>query len=171
MLITREELQFHKINVDHTYPAGAFDDHGHTFSQVEVLRVQAAAEILESDIRILGSLSTRLEFACDRCAGFVDFPVLRNFDLLYRPMSTIARAEEFELPESELDVGFYAGAGVELEGLTREQVILAVPMKKLCRPDCRGLCAICGANLNLAACGCRETVIDSPFAVLLGRIR
>jgi uncharacterized protein len=48
----------------------------------------------------------------------------------------------------------------------REQMYLALPMKPLCRDDCRGLCPTCGANLNLAACGCKNEWEDPRLAVL-----
>ena len=48
----------------------------------------------------------------------------------------------------------------------REQLYLALPMKPLCREDCRGLCAECGANLNLTTCGCARRWEDPRLAGL-----
>jgi len=51
-------------------------------------------------------------------------------------------------------------------GAVTEQVILSVPMKVVCRPDCRGLCPVCGANRNTGECQCPAAPADSPFASL-----
>ncbi len=169
MLITREELALRKVTLDRVYPAGVFDDREHLFRQGAPLRVQAIAELVGSDIRVRGHVSTRLGVECDRCLGPMELGVEQDFDLAYRPVAAIARSEEAEVHGGELDVGFYPGDGVELEEMLREQVILVLPMKRICQPDCRGLCPVCGSNLNAKACECHQQVsTGSPFAVLLG---
>jgi uncharacterized protein len=164
--ITVEELELHPIVVSKTYPPGALDYRGAEFRQVGPLRVDAVAELSGSEIHIRGRLGTSLEACCDRCLASVAIPVERDFDLYYRPVSTIARAEEVELPEDELEVGFFSGDGIELADVVTEQVILSVPMKVVCQTDCRGLCPVCGANLNFEKCGCLPTPENSPFSFL-----
>jgi len=164
--ITLEELKLHRIVVSKTYTSGALDYHGANFRQTAPMTVDAVAELVASEISIRGRLRTRLGARCDRCLGPVDIPVEQEFDLFYRPVSTIAREEEVELPTDELEVGFYSGDGIELADVVTEQVILAVPMKVVCRADCRGLCPVCGANLNLEKCGCLPPKENSPFSSL-----
>lgn len=166
MFITREELALHPVTIDETYPAGKFDDEGGKFHQIEPLRVRAVANLAGLGIQVRGGLKTQVEMECDRCVTPVKYPVEREFDLYYRPVSTIAHEEEIEIPRDELDVGFYSGEGIEVADLVREQVILALPMKVVCRPDCRGLCPVCGANLNVNACHCQQPPGESPFASL-----
>jgi uncharacterized protein len=168
MLITPEELALQSVTIDTTYPAGEIDRRDGKFQQVSDLRFHALAELVGSEIRIRGNLGTRLQVECDRCAMAVELPLEQRFDLSYRPVSTIAREEEMEIPRDELEVGFYSGEGVEVSDVISEQVILALPMKILCRPDCRGLCPSCGVNLNFEECHCRPTRSDSPFASLSG---
>ncbi|MGH9435935.1 MAG: DUF177 domain-containing protein, partial [Terriglobia bacterium] len=104
---------------------------------------------------------------CARCTTSVDIPVEQDFDLLYRPVSSIARDEEIEVAPDELDVGFYPGDGIDLADVVKEQVILALPMKVVCREDCRGLCPACGIDLNAGPCHCQQPISESPFASLL----
>lgn len=169
MLITLRELELHRVVVAKTYAPGALDYHGAEFRQIDDLRVSAVAELAGMEIRIWGAVRTRLEAACSRCLGPVALPVEREFDLTYRPMSTIARDDEIELPPDELDVGFYEGEGIQLADVMVEQVILAFPMKVICREDCRGLCPTCGADRNRETCRCPELQADSPFAALRGQ--
>jgi uncharacterized protein len=164
--ITVEELELHPIVVSQTFTAGTLDYHGTSFRQAAPLKVDAVAELVGSEIHIRGRVGTSLEACCDRCLGSVAIPVERDFDLFYRPVSTIARAEEVALPKDELDIGFFSGNGIELADVVTEQVILSVPMKVVCQTDCRGLCPVCGANLNLEKCGCLPTPENSPFSFL-----
>ncbi len=166
MFISLEELELHRVVVSKSYTPDALDYRGADFRQRSPLQVNAVAELAGVEIRIRGRLGTRLEAICDRCLGPVEIPVERDFDLFYRPLSTIAREEEIEIPADELEVGFYSGNGVQLADVVTEQVILAVPMKVLCRADCQGLCPTCGVNRNLVRCACPKPHEESPFASL-----
>jgi uncharacterized protein len=164
--ITVEELERHRIVVSKTYTSGALDYRGAEFRQVAPLKVDAVAELVGSEIRVRGHLGTYLEASCDRCLGLARIPIERDFDLFYRPLKSIAREEEIEIPADELDVGFYSGNGIELADVVTEQVILSVPMKVVCRIECSGLCPVCGANRNLEDCHCSPPRDESPFASL-----
>ena len=166
MRITVEELQLHPMVLSKTFAAGTIDYHGAELRQAGPLKVEARAELRGSEISIRGRLTTSLEACCDRCLVSVAIPVVQDFDLSYRPVSTLVRAEEVELPADELEVGFFSGDGIELADVVTEQVILALPMKIICRADCRGLCPVCGANLNFEKCGCLPAQEDSPFSFL-----
>lgn len=167
MLITVQELELHRIVVSKNYPPGTLDYRGAEFRQTDSLKVDAMAELLGSEIRVRGHLKTHLAASCDRCLASVEIPVDRDFDLFYRPLATIAREEEVEVPQDELDIAFYSGDGIALDDLVTEQVILSVPMKVICRVDCQGLCPVCGKNRNLEECTCPEPKADSPFSMLL----
>ncbi len=168
MLITRRELDLHRIVVEKTYAPESLHFRGAEFRQSGPLKVSAVAELVGEDIRVRGAFKTSVEAICDRCLKPVTLPVNREFDLTYRPVSTIAREEEMEVPEDELDIGFYHGEGVQLTDILVEQIILEFPMKVICREDCRGLCPSCGADRNQGACSCAEPQSVSPFAALRG---
>ena len=166
MRITLAELELHRVTASETYSPGALDYHGAEFRQTTPLKLDATAELLGAEIRIRGHLATRLETSCDRCLGVVEIPVNSDFDLFYRPMKSIAKEEEIEIPTEELEIGFYEGDGIELADVATEQVILSVPMKVICGPECRGLCPVCGVNRNLTVCNCAPPQQNSPFASL-----
>lgn len=166
VLITLAELERHRIVVSRTYASGTLDYHDAEFRQAGPLEVNAVAELVGSEIRIRGHLGTRLSAHCDRCLEPVEIPIERDFDLFYRPVASIAREEEIVVPKEELGVGFYSGDGVALADVVTEQVILSVPMKSLCREDCRGLCPVCGADRNKVECHCPPSKDESPFARL-----
>ena len=163
MRITLAELELHRVIASESYAPGSLDYHGAEFRQTAPLKLDATAELLGAEIRIRGHLATRLESSCDRCLGAVEIPISSDFDLFYRPMQTIAKEEEIEIPTEEMEVGFYSGDGIELADVATEQVILSVPMKVICRTECQGLCPVCGANRNLTSCACAPPQQDSPF--------
>ena len=74
------------------------------------------------------------------------------------------RAEEGGAGEAEL-IELDAPC-LDLDELMREQLLLSLPEKRLCKEDCAGLCPQCGANRNEVACGCERNPGDSPFAAL-----
>lgn len=166
MFITLQELELHRVTASETYKPGTLDFQGVKFRQAEPLTVNAEAELAGKEIQVHGHISGGLEAACDRCLEQIRMPVELDFDLPYRPMEEIAREEEVEVGEDELEVGFFSGDGVNLADVVREQVLLSLPMKIVCRPDCRGLCPVCGVNRNVKECGCSLQHEDSPFAFL-----
>ena len=105
--------------------------------------------------RLAGRLTAPLELECSRCAEPFPFPVDVGFDLSYLPRSANTGEGEIEIAEEDLGVAYYENEAIDLGQLMREQFYLALPMKPLCREDCKGLCPQCGANLNVAACGCQ----------------
>ena len=67
---------------------------------------------------------------------------------------------------AEAEIGYYQGEGLLLEDALREQVLLALPLKVICREDCKGLCPHCGANLNDGQCSCADDVDDPRWTAL-----
>jgi uncharacterized protein len=88
------------------------------------------------------------------------------FDLLYRPLQGSKSGEEVSISESETEIGFYSGEGMELGDSIREQALLALPVKVVCREDCKGLCPRCGKNLNQESCNCSSQSEDPRWNAL-----
>lgn len=107
------------------------------------------------DILVRGHLEGHLDLTCSRCLDYYAGPFTADFDLLLVPGPEPMVPEE-ELTAADLDLDYVTGAMVDLEGIIREQIILTVPLKPLCREECRGLCPGCGANLNREACTCKS---------------
>jgi uncharacterized protein len=121
------------------------------------------------DIRVAGELATDLEILCARCLEPVHYPIQRQFDLLYRPAGADAGGDkEVELQDKDAAISYYHGDGVELEDLLREQILLEVPLKTLCREDCKGLCPHCGHNRNTGECECAKNVVHPRWDALKG---
>lgn len=118
------------------------------------------------DIRLNGNLETSVEFPCARCLDPVVQNIARNFDLLYRPQGADAGKEELSVTAADAEIGYYQGDGLLLEDALREQLLLALPLKAICRDNCRGLCPQCGTNLNQEQCSCAGGVEDPRWSAL-----
>jgi uncharacterized protein len=116
--------------------------------------------------RLIGRVRTTLELLCSRCLEPFTWPVDAPFDLHYQPAVGDGDATEREIDEDDFSTAFYRDDEIDLRELMREQFYLALPMKPLCREDCRGLCPQCGTNLNRGRCECRREWEDPRLAVL-----
>jgi uncharacterized protein len=167
MFIDIRELRKDRLEFREQIPLGRIDL-GNDASLVGPVETEGSAELTGSDISLQGHLSTTVEVGCARCLEPIGERVEKEFDLFYRPVQTIAKEEEVEIGDAELEIGFYQGRGLLLEDALKEQILLALPMKSLCQPDCRGLCPQCGENRNLVTCGCSPAAGDSRWAPLAG---
>jgi len=174
MFIDIHELEFHPVDFREEIRVDVIE-FGPDIRQCAPISAQGQADLVEEhhgkhqkilDIRVRGGLKTRLEVNCARCLEAVERKVAREFDLLYRPQGTDARAEELSVTDAEAEIGYYRGDGIELDEVIKEQVLLALPLKTLCRDDCKGLCAHCGKNLNEQTCSCSEEVEDPRWSAL-----
>ena len=160
MFLSVKEMEVRKVRFEETFPPGRIDFSGEGVEQNSPLRAAGTAELLEhsdGEVRICGNYCVELRAQCDRCLGDARFPLDGSFDLYYRPVSAIARQEEVEIHEGDTEIGFYEGGGLELEDILREQVLLALPMQRVCSLVCKGICPVCGGNRNETACDCRAT--------------
>lgn len=106
------------------------------------------------EVVISGRLDAGVRLQCSRCLaefeGRLDIPV----ETVYAPSPEAGGESERELGGDELNTAFYEGDVIDTDEIAREQVLLSIPIKPLCREDCGGLCPRCGADMNKAPCGC-----------------
>lgn len=174
MRFTIAELQREAIEFDESLPPGSID-FVEDVQQVGTLHTTGRAELLEEhrgpqeivpDIRIRASLETRVQAPCARCLEPVEQPIQAEFDLIFRPQQADAETHDRAITASETEIGYYEGDGLLLEDVLREQILLALPAKILCNPDCKGLCPECGGNRNTQLCDCAAAVSDPRWSGL-----
>jgi uncharacterized protein len=116
--------------------------------------------------RLAGVVRTTLELACSRCVEPYALSVEQAFDLRYVPQKDAGDFVEREIDADDMSVAFYEEDAIDVRQLIEEQLYLALPMKPLCRPECRGLCGTCGKNLNQDVCGCTDVWMDPRLEAL-----
>jgi uncharacterized protein len=106
---------------------------------------------------VTGQFSGTTSLECARC--------LNTFDQrLHWEMVELYAFNEKSVSESGLFVP--EDAQIDLEPLIRDYALLEIPISPICRPDCKGLCPVCGQDLNVRDCGHRPQEDDSPFSAL-----
>jgi uncharacterized protein len=118
------------------------------------------------EIRVEGEITGSLSLQCSRCLKDFNVDIMFDFDSVYHPCSTVARGEGHEIPAEEAEIGFYQGEEIDIGYVVKEQLILNIPMKPLCEIECKGLCPVCGKDLNKESCGCKKEKIDKRFEPL-----
>jgi len=121
-------------------------------------------------VEVEGTVQTRVKLSCGRCLVEYEEPLVSRFALTFaRELPEIgdeSEEEEVELSAEEMGLILFSGDEIDLAEALAEQVIMALPMRPLCQPGCRGLCPQCGANLNEVDCGCVPPVFNPKFAAL-----
>lgn len=167
MFFDIHQLELGKVRFHETLPPGAIEFFDQQLRQAGPVEATGTAEIdVTMEIRVAGHVRAPLEAACDRCLEPAALVVDTDFDLVYRPLSSGPAGDEVAIVEKEANVGFYETTGVELSDVLREQILLALPMQRVCRDACRGICPVCGQNRNVQECGCQQEAGDDRWSAL-----
>jgi uncharacterized protein len=174
MLFTVVDLEREPIQFSVALPPDAID-FGEETKQLGDLASEGRAEVLHehrgpkeivADIRLKGNFSGVFETPCARCVEPVQHPLSGDFDLLFRPPGVDVESSEHAISTPETEIGYYENGGLALEDVLREQVLLSLPARTLCQPDCKGLCPRCGQNRNETACSCDSGSSDPRWGAL-----
>ena len=121
-------------------------------------------------LQVTGRINGTAVLACSRCLAPIQWPLTADFNLTFTrrlPGDAVdVPPESRELEAEELGVVLFEGDVIDFRDAIQEQVIMALPMQPLCREDCQGLCAQCGADLNDGPCRCSGKDADPRLAVL-----
>ncbi len=120
-------------------------------------------------VAVGGYVKTAIEHPCTRCLTPVRVEINGTIEALYLPASVREEGGEHQL-ESLKNVVYYDSPLIDLRERIIESIVIEVPQQVLCRPDCKGLCPVCGFNLNEDPehhCDSEGSFsVDSRFAVL-----
>lgn len=125
------------------------------------LRLECEAENLDRIIKISGTVSASFSAVCDRCGSDTEVVVTTMFSESFSNLP-----EKVAEGEDDQGVHLFEGDSIDLLPYIEQALFLAMPMKILCREDCKGLCPTCGQNLNDKECSCDQSPIDPRLAVL-----
>ena len=158
-----------KVSLEGTLDPQAMDFSGDNVRQIGTLAWAATAERAGEEIRIAGHLSVSMESSCSRCLEPARCDIEKPFDLFFRERDEdlFDEDDEVALTEEDTRTSFFDGTRLAIGDILQEQVLLALPMKALCRVDCKGLCPVCGTNRNQSACSCTGEVFSPHMEKLL----
>jgi uncharacterized protein len=174
LVITVLELEREPVEFDEAVPAGAID-YGPGIQQVGELPVAGRADLITEnrgahnfvhDIRLRAQFEGNFEMPCARCLDPVAQHIGEKFDLLFRPAGADGGASERSISTSDTEIGYYEQGRLAVEDVLREQVLLSLPARALCRQECKGICPRCGRNRNHEVCACDTSQADARWAAL-----
>ena len=166
MRLDLSQVRTGREHYEKVYDPGMFSADREAFQVVAPVALSFDILKDKEQFHLTGTIRTTLELPCSRCLEAFTSPVDASFDLRYQPHALNTGNDEREIEEDDLSTAFYENDEIDLGQLMREQFYLSVPMKPLCQDDCRGLCPVCGTNLNRGTCACKQDWEDPRLAAL-----
>jgi len=122
------------------------------------INVKVEVNKFAKNISCKAEISTRMHLTCDRCLAEFDENILEMFDILFH-----IGQDELNIDEENVVALLPDQKEIDLTSYIQETLILSIPMKILCRADCKGICPNCGADLNKEECRCIDKPMDSRW--------
>jgi uncharacterized protein len=166
MRIELENLEGGKGDFAHVYEPDDLNPVDERVSLTQPATVSGKVRLAGNEVFVNGHVETRAKIECDRCLRPVETPVNADFALEYISGSEYESSEAAELTEAEMSVSVFDGQAIDVDEMVKEQILLAVPTRMLCREDCKGICPECGTDRNTGDCSCATSDIDPRWAAL-----
>ena len=166
MRIELESLEGGKGKFAHEYAPGELVIEDERLSLVVPPRVYGDVRIEGDRAKVNGRVTGRIQLECDRCLKPVELAVDSKFKLEYVTPKEYQALQEGDLTEEELNLVTFDGEAIDVDALVTEELLLATPDHLVCDEACKGMCAVCGVNKNVAECTCETKETDPRWAGL-----
>lgn len=144
------------LNIDAVIEPGRLEYLGNSFDFQEPLHITGTVRSIGGSIELRGNISGSYAASCDSCGK----PVVGELNI---PIDETINSETEDFDPECFSLN---GTVLDISGLINSLIFENLPMRLLCREDCKGLCSICGCNLNDTVCNCDHTVYDPRLAIL-----
>lgn len=139
------------------------------------LRIDGSVTNTGRGYLVAGTIQAELQLSCGRCLSeyrwHLQSSLCERFCQAEERQPLQATEADAEFEDDEVDeIHFFHGDQFDIADTVREQILVSLPMKRLCREDCSGLCPTCGTDLSRGSCNCRPPSGDirlAPLAQLL----
>jgi uncharacterized protein len=121
---------------------------------------------LEPDYYLRGQMTFEVDQTCARCADSFPLPIEHTVALGMAHVGSQAVEGVLSEESEELDINYFEGTDLDFGPIIEEQILLSLPYRAMCRPDCKGICQSCGSDLNKGDCRCPKTNPVHAFAAL-----
>jgi uncharacterized protein len=166
MRIDLENLEGGKGDFAHVYNPDELNPVDERVQLTAPATVNGKIRLAGNEVFVNGHVDTRAQVECDRCLKPIELPVNADFELEYITGSEYESSGVAELTEAEMSVSVFDGDALDVDEIMKEQILLAVPTRMLCREDCKGICPQCGVDRNTGECKCVTEDIDPRWAAL-----
>jgi uncharacterized protein len=166
MRIKLENLEGGKGDFAHVYQPDELNPVDERVRLAGPASVNAKVRLSGKEVFVNGHIDTRAQVDCDRCLQPVELPVSADFALEFITGSDYESSDVAELTEAAMSVSVFDGEAIDVDEIVKEQILLAVPTRMLCREDCKGICPECGIDKDTGECQCVTNDIDPRWAAL-----
>jgi len=166
MRIELENLEDGRGSFAHTYQPEELNLVDERVRLAEPILVNGRVRSSGSEIHVSGRIETKVNVECDRCLKTIEMPVSSDFKLQYISGQDYKSSDAAELTSDEMSLSVFDGEAIDIDEIVREQILLSVPARALCDENCRGICSICGTNLNSRSCDCTSSEVDPRWEAL-----
>jgi len=147
------------------------DENGGEEGTLEARDVKGNVKVtrLGDGVLVQGDVKANVQLQCSRCLDDISLPVDARLEEQYQPTVDVETGRPITRSEDEVDDTVFkidANHMMDLTEPVRQALLVAIPMRPLCREDCKGLCLECGANLNYVDCGHRQVASDNRWDAL-----
>jgi uncharacterized protein len=183
MVVNIEKIREEGLELDEPIEAKFLENalgqegQGIGFRPLRGFRLRASLRKVGPGVLLEASFRANLLAPCKRCLEDVIASLPVSFILNFLPQDQVQEAADsleddeqsqtagsFDLEDADQE--WFNGKTIDLDPILREQILLALPMSVLCAESCRGLCPVCGQNLNLKDCRCERKVADPRWMAL-----
>lgn len=151
-----------KIPVEAVWDIPCIEDGGERFPCLEPWNIKGELLNVSGDaILFEGIITTKVQMNCARCNAPVNVPLVVTVHQRF-----IKEGSEADASEEDFDYLYIVNDRVDLDDTILYEVQLGIPMRVLCKEDCKGLCPMCGKDLNKGSCNCQEDYSDPRWDAL-----
>lgn len=166
MIIDLFQLSEPEFEFDYELPAADINLEEETAQLEKPVKIAGKLRKGIAQVDVNGKITGEIELECTRCLSPAAAPLDFPFKVTYVTEENYTSDPEAELRGEDLDVAIFDGEKIDLAEITREQILLNLPVRFLCRENCRGLCPKCGADKNTVNCNCEENEVDPRWSAL-----
>ena len=166
MRIELESLEGGKGKFAHEYAPGEMVIEDERLTVVVPPRVSGDIRREGDRVNVSGRVTGRIQLECDRCLKPVEVAVDSKFKLEYVTAKDYEALQAGDLTEEQLNLATFDGEEIDVDALVTEELLLAAPDHLVCDEACKGMCAVCGVNKNVADCTCETQATDPRWAGL-----
>ena len=142
-------------------PLSSFFPSGEKAESNRAIEIAVTLRLVGSAVYVIGEAKGEVVLQCGRCLAEYRHRLDAELNI-----SFMEKEEGAEEDEDREEINSYDGESVDLYPHVRDQLLLLMPIKPLCREECKGLCPKCGQDLNAKDCGCPRMEVDDRFSVL-----
>jgi len=166
MRIVLENLKGGKGDFAHVYRPDELSPIDERVQLTAPVTVNGQVKVAGHEVFVNGHVDTRARVECDRCLQPMELPVNTDFALEYISDVAYESSAAAELTEADMSLSVFDGEAIDVDEIVKEEILLAVPTRMLCREDCKGICPECGIDKNTGECACVTDNTDPRWAAL-----